>query len=299
MASLSSKPSRRVRLEPEAAPSGTDVVPPGALSEVASAGPSKLQRASPIPLYIQIEEELRALIASQQLPPYGQVPSEAELSERFGVSRMTARKALDRLVGDGVLFRQPGKGTFVAPPKIAHGPSQQLSFSSAMRALGLRHETRVLEAGMVPAPSPIGLALNLPFGSPAVFMRRLRIVEGIPAALHISYLPPRFAKLLERDLTGSLYELMANLGARVEQARDSLEAVLATGEEARLLGVQPGAPLVRIQGIGYSGTMEPLRYTEALYRGDRFRFGVDTTRPADLRVELKERLPGERTATML
>jgi GntR family transcriptional regulator len=273
------RPDRRKKL-------GEDTT--GQREEADPAETRGLERASPIPLYIQIEEELRALIAAQELPPYAQVPSEAELSERFGVSRMTARKALDRLVGDGVLFRQPGKGTFVAPPKIAHGPSQQLSFSAAMRALGLRHETRVLEAGMVPAPSPVALALNLPFGSPAVFMRRLRIVEDLPAALHISYLPARFAILLERDLTGSLYELMANLGARVEQARDTLEAVLATGEDARLLGVQPGAPLVRIQGIGYSAAMEALRYTEALYRGDRFRFGIDTTRPADLRMELKE-----------
>ncbi len=251
-------------------------------------GTGALVRASPVPLYIQIEEELRGLIQGQELGPYAQVPSEADLSERFGVSRMTARKALDRLVGDGVLFRQPGKGTFVAPPKISHGPSQQLSFSAAMRALGLRHETRVLESGMVPAPSNIALALNLPFGSPAVFIRRLRIVESVPAAIHMSYLPPRYAALLDSDLTGSLYDLMVGLGARVEEARDTVEVVLATGDDAQILKVPMGAPLIFIQGVAYSAALEPLRYSEALYRGDRFRFGVDTTRPADLRLEVKQ-----------
>ena len=240
-----------------------------------------------VPRYIQIEEELRGIIAAQELEPYQQVPSEAELCKRFDVSRMTARKALDRLVGDGVLFRRPGKGTFVAPPKIAHGPSQQLSFSAAMRALGLRHSTRVLAAGMVPAPSNIALALNLPLGSPAVFVRRLRLVENTPAAIHMAYLPPRFAPLLDTDLTGSLYDLMAALGARVEQARDTVEAVAASREDAVVLKVPAGSPLIFIQGVAYSASLEPLRYSEALYRGNRFRFGVDTTRPADLQMEIK------------
>lgn len=245
---------------------------------------------SRVPRYIQIEEELRGIIAAQELGPYEQVPSEAELCKRFDVSRMTARKALDRLVGDGMLFRQAGKGTFVAPPKIAHGPSQQLSFSAAMLALGLRHSTRVLATGMVPAPSNIALALNLPFGAPAVFVRRLRLVENIPAAIHMAYLLPRFASLLDADLTGSLYDLMVALGERVEQARDMVEAVAASREDAVVLKVAAGSPLIFIHGVAYSASLEPLRYSEALYCGNRFRFGVDTTRPADLKMEVKAQL---------
>ena len=117
-------------------------------------------RASPVPLYIQIDEELRGQIESGELGPLAQVPSETDLAEHFSVSRMTARKALDRLVADGMLFRQPGKGTFVAPTKIAHGASQGLSFSAAMKAQGLRCETRVLEAESIKAPS------NVASGSP-------------------------------------------------------------------------------------------------------------------------------------
>ncbi len=245
-----------------------------------------IQRASPIPLYVQIEEELRGMIQGGDLDPMGRVPSEAELSKQFQVSRMTARKAIDRLVGDGMLFRKAGKGTFVSSPKISHGPSQQLSFSAAMRALGLSHATKVLEAGMVSAPSNVALALGVPFGAPAVYIRRLRLIEGEPVALHLSYLPARFSAILDADLTGSMYDLMASIGARVEQARDSLEAVAASGDEARLLKVETRAPLIFISGVAYSASLEPLRHTEALYRGDRFRFGIDTTRPADLRFEL-------------
>lgn len=250
-------------------------------------------RESPIPLYIQIEEELRGGIRSGELEPLAQVPSEAELSDRFGVSRMTARKALDRLVGDGLIFRQPGKGTFVAPPKIAHGPSQSLSFSAAMRAQKIPFETRVLEAGLVRAPSNIAAALALPTDGAVVFMRRLRLVLGEPAALHVSYLPARYSLLLEADLTGSLSELMASVGARIESTRDTIEGVVARGDEARVLGVPVGTPLILIQGVARSSTLDPLRYTEALYRGDRWRFIVDTTRPeADWRPEPKLAEPG-------
>ncbi len=246
-----------------------------------------VQRASPIPLYIQIEEELRNAIRSGTLKSLDQVDSESELSERFSVSRMTARKALDRLVGDGLLFRQPGKGTFVAPPKIDHGPSQQLSFSAAMAALGLRHETRVLDSGIAVPPERIGQALGLAPDSPTVFLRRLRSVDGQPAAIHIAYLPARYAGILDGDLSGSLTDLMGSVGARVAEARDSIEAVLATGEDARLLGVHSGSPLILISGVAYSSSLAPMRYTEALYRGDRFRFTVDSTRPPDLRIELR------------
>jgi DNA-binding GntR family transcriptional regulator len=90
------------------------------------------------------------------------------------------------------------------------------------------------------------------------------------------------APLLERDLTQSLYGLMVSVGARVEHARDTIEAVAATGKDARLLKVAAGAPLVFIQGVAFSGAMEPLRYSEALYRADRFRFAVDTTHPDGL-----------------
>jgi GntR family transcriptional regulator len=247
-------------------------------------------RASPIPLYLQIEEELRDQIESGRLGPLAQVPSESELADTFGVSRMTARKALERLVGDGMLFRQPGKGTFVAPLKLAHGASQGLSFSAAMRAQGLRCATHVLEAGLVRAPSNVARTLGLPVGAQAVAMRRLRIVEDVPVAIHMSYLPAGLSSLLDADLSGSLSELMASVGARVERSEDTVEAVLATGDEAELLHVSQGAPLVFIRGTAYAATNEPVRFTEALYPGERWRFRLDTTRQKDLRPELKQRV---------
>lgn len=242
---------------------------------------------SPVPLYLQIEEEIRGRIEEGQLTALAQLPSEAELSDEFAVSRMTARKALDRLVADGILFRRPGKGTFVAPAKISHRASTQLSFSAAMDELGRAHSTRVLEAAIVPVPPRVAHHLDIDTGAQVVSLRRLRFLDDEPVAIHAAYLPVGYAGVLKGDLSGSLTELMRAEGARIADARDFVESMQASPEHARLLGIAPGAPLLRIEGTAYAANMEPVRYTDALYRGDRFRFGVDTQRPADLHVEIK------------
>jgi GntR family transcriptional regulator len=245
-------------------------------------------RASPVPLYLQIEEDIRSRIQAGVLRPLDQVLSESELAEAFGVSRMTARKSVDRLVSEGLLFRRAGKGTFVAPEKISHSASTQISFSGAMQALGLHHSTRVLEVGLAPAPKSIASALRQPEGTRLPFLRRLRYVEGEPAALHLAFLPPSLASILDEDLEGSLNELMTNAGARVCAARDTIETVPATTEDAKLLGLRRGAPLFHIEGVGLSASLEPLRYTQALYRGDRFRFAATTASDArGLLVQIK------------
>lgn len=239
-----------------------------------------------VPLYLQIKEELRAAIEAGTLRPLERIPSEFELAERNSVSRMTARKAIDHLVNDGIVFRQPGKGTFVAEPKLSHGLSTQLSFSASMARLGHAVTTEVINAVVVRAPAHVARMLNLPGGAATVYLRRLRVVGGMPAALHASYLPGLFGAILDQDLTGSLSEAMAAVGAQVATARDTVEAVNASEDEAGLLGVAPGAALVLVEGVAYSAGGEPLRYTEALYRGDRFRFAVASDGPVDLQIEL-------------
>lgn len=242
---------------------------------------------SPVPLYLQIEEEIRGRIDRGMLAALAQLPSEAELSDEFAVSRMTARKALDRLVADGILFRRPGKGTFVAPEKVSHHASTQLSFSAAMEALGRVHSTRVLEAAIVTAATRVADHLEIDRGGQVVSLRRLRFLEDEPVAIHAAYLPVKYAGLLKGNLSGSLTELMQAEGARIMEARDFVEATQATVEQARLLNIATGAPLLRVEGTAFAGNMEAVRYTDALYRADRFRFGIDTQRPSDLHVEIK------------
>jgi GntR family transcriptional regulator len=231
-------------------------------------------RKSHVPLFIQIEEDLRGLINDGQIGELDQVPSESELTQRFGVSRMTVRRALDRLVSDGVLFRKPGKGTFVAPAKILHQPSQSVSFSGAMREHGFNTSTIVLSAAMTPAPYHVVQALDLANGGAVAFIRRLRLVEGMPVAVHQSYLLNTLAAVLSCDLSGSLTELLEHMGTKVQTVEDILEATSADLENARLLQVGEGTPLIHITGTAYGQDLRPFRYSEAYYRGDRFKFRV-------------------------
>jgi GntR family transcriptional regulator len=120
-----------------------------------------------------------------------------------------------------------------------------------------------------------------------VLIKRLRIVDDRPVAIHTSYLPASLAHILDSDLTGSLTNAMKTLGTAVADAIEYVESVVASEDEAAILGIQPGEPLLRIEGTAYSGSGQPLRYTDALYRGDIFRFSVDTTKPSDLRVVVR------------
>lgn len=240
-----------------------------------------------IPLYLQVEESLRSQISSGALPPYSQVPSEPALARTFGVSRMTARNAVDRLVSAGLAFRRAGKGTFVAPPKIARPLfSTQHSFGGAMSALGLEHQSSVLDATTVSAPPEVAEALQLPEGAIVVYVRRLRIVEGAPAALHSAYLPASYAGVLNGDLQKSLTETLDKMNIHVKSTRDTVEALAAPKDVAAELQVSPKSAVFRITGTSYTDHDIPVRYTEAWFRGDRFRLLLDSDRTESGEIEM-------------
>lgn len=244
-----------------------------------------VSRDSPTPLFEQIEQRLREDIRSGRLPPLSKVPSETELVRRFQVSRMTARRAVEGLAAAGLVFRRPGKGTFVAVEKIAHELSTSVSFSQAMDVLGLPHHTKILEAGTTTAQPHVARALQLPGDAEVVHLRRLRIVEDTPVALHEAFLPQAYASIHDYDLRGSLNSLMEHVGAAVHVASDWVEATAADEEVASILGVKIGEPLIRIEGIGRSADAVPIRFSSALYRADRFRFRIESSVQPDIQAE--------------
>ena len=245
-----------------------------------------VNRESATPLYVQIDQDVRELIRSQELEAGDRVPSELELASTYGVSRMTARKALDRLVQSGLLFRKQGKGTFVSPRPIQHGLSTRLSFSAAMDALGRRHHTVVLTAGDVAAPGPVAEALLLGDDARVIRVQRIRHVDDDAVALHDTYIASRYSLILQHDLQGSLTTAMAQVGASVVTSSDEVSATLAGERVASHLGVGGDAPVLRMVGTGYSADHAPLRYTEAWYRGDRFTFTLQSGPPSEVAFDL-------------
>lgn len=230
-------------------------------------------------LYYRLIQILREQIEAGGLQPGDRLPSERELSARYGVSRMTARHALEILANEGLVERRQGSGSFVARPKIHQQGETLRSFTEDMRQLGLEPGAKVLSAGIREASAHVARALGLGADRRVVRLERLRTASGEPVALEVSHLPARFAGVLEEDLTGSLYAILARrFGQSLAYADQYLAASTAGEHEAQLLGVRPGSPVLRIERVTYGPDHVPVEFVSSMYRGDRYRFHVRLVR---------------------
>jgi GntR family transcriptional regulator len=233
--------------------------------------------ASPVPRYVEIERHLREMIAAAS--PGDPLPSDADLCARFGVSRMTARQAVQTLASEGLLYRRRGHGTFVATRPLHRRMGTLLGFSEEMLARGLRPSSRVIEAGWAVAAREDAAELGLAPGERVVVVHRVRLADDIPMAIERVVLPPACAGVLEADLSrGSLHAELARLGRVPSWARGSMVARICTPEEQELLGLDaPRALLVERRLVtDQAGT--PVERTESRYSSDRYVFDVELHR---------------------
>lgn len=241
-----------------------------------------LNKDIPVPLYYQLKEILLEYIQKQHLHTDRPIPTEAELSKHFGISRPTVRQAINELVVEGYLIRKKGKGTFVTKPKIKQSFLQVLdSFNNEMRRKGLEPSTKVLGIEIMLCDENVGEALNIQEGSKVIRLRRLRYANGEPIVYVVTYLPyDRCYPILDKNLQyESLYEILREVcGFKLYKAVRSLEATIAGEYEALLLEVEKGAPIQFIKSVTYLTDETPIEYSLAKYRGDRsqftFEFGI-------------------------
>ena len=234
---------------------------------------------SPAPLYHQIYEDLRARIESGDLPPDSSLPTETELSQSYRVSRATVREALRLLAERGLIEKRHGIGSFVSGQRIVEKLPGINSFSTEMRLLGYGYDVRseVLSKSIQTAPARVASLLELPPNSAVVQITRLRFVDERPFLISTSYLPPFIS--INEDFTGSIYRLFeAQYGILVSVGEASIEAGLATPEEARMLSINLRDSVLRITWIGRSEDDRPVEYSEGTYRGDRYRYVVQLSR---------------------
>ena len=259
-----------------------------------------IRKDTPVPLYYQLAEQIREQIESQELVPGSQLPSERDLADRYGISRMTARQALTYLVRQGRLIVRPGIGTFVAEPKLTHNTLHLLGFTEEMLAHGQAPSSRVLEQALVEPPQAVAARLGLRDGERATRIVRLRLSQDVPLLLETVYVAQRLAPGLEQvDLAAtSLYAaLEERFGLHLHHASQTMELTTARADEATLLDVPAGASLLLLDGVTYTEDDRPVEAFKALYRGDKFSFTVESRRhhSADrsdgnrLSVVLKER----------
>jgi GntR family transcriptional regulator len=226
-----------------------------------------------VPRYYEIEQALRARIA--ELKPDDPLPSDAMLCEEFGVSRMTARNAVQRLAQEGMVYRVPGRGTFVADPPVHRQAGNLLSFTEEMRRRG-RTPTSRLIGREVREPRPAEASrLQLRPGDEVIAIRRLRLADGKPVAYEEAVFPDALAPLLlAADLEQrSLHNTLVAGGHVPTQGRARLGAEAATPADAELLEVTPGAPLLVEKRVIHDQDGGPLELCESRYAGDRY--GLD------------------------
>lgn len=234
-----------------------------------------------LPQYRQIELALRDRVAS--MPPGERLPSDEELCREFGVSRMTARNAMQRLAEDGLVERIPGRGTFtVAPPSHRHA-DRLMAFSHEMERLGRVASSRLLGREIRPSSASEAPSLGLRVTEPVVVVRRLRLADGEPVALETAVLVRRTADVvMGAELeTGSLHEALGRAGFHLRRGNATISSEAAGPEDVRLLGVRAGTPLLVERRVILDVQGRPVEATESRYPGDRYAL--------DVRFEVEER----------
>lgn len=238
-------------------------------------------RESPVPMYYQIERYIEHLIENRNLKAGDQIPSEREFTDQFHVSRMTVRQAIMNLVNSGLLVRIKGKGTFVSNyNKIEKTLIGLNGFSEDMISRGMKPGSRMLSFRRILPSAKIAERLGLSKSEEVFEIKRTRLADDEPMAIETSYLPVHvFPKLTEKKASPSLYHYIEQeCGLLIDHADQSLEAALVTDEEAKILDIQNGSPVLLIERCSFLKNGQPIEQTKSLFRADRYKFMITLPR---------------------
>jgi GntR family transcriptional regulator len=241
--------------------------------------PGAAKRTASQPAYVAIAGSLRARIEAGELPPHTPVPSERELSQAFGVSRMTARQAVAQLEQEGYVYRRPSRGTFVAEPRI---PLRIGSFTDEIVRAGRRPGAEVVWCETAEATEAVRQGLGLGPGERVHGLQRLRRANGEPLALETTYIPEALCPdLLAGPLDGSLWAaLRERAGVVPARAAATIEVVAIDAPAARRLQVPAGSPGLLLVRRSFDAADRPFEVARDLYRADRAEFRIDAAIPA-------------------
>ncbi len=225
-----------------------------------------------------VAEALRREIVGGRFAQAQVLPGERELSQTFGVSRATLRRAIAALVEEGALFQRQGAGTFIrrASPKVDQPFSRLVGFSELMRLRGFAPSSRNIDMGVfLPSPEEM-TSLAIGPEESVVRLSRLRLADDVPMAIEHSSAPARFLPALDK-IGASLYDAFAATGHPPMRGLQRLRAVLLSDEDAALLGVPSGSPVLYIQRIAYLADGRGVEFTRSYYRSDTYEFVSEVT----------------------
>ncbi|ONI42981.1 GntR family transcriptional regulator [Candidatus Epulonipiscium fishelsonii] len=242
--------------------------------------PSKkfIDKTIPIPMFYQLKQILLTDIRNGVYKTGDMIPTEAELSIMYDISRSTVRQAILELVHEGYLNRAKGKGTFVAEDKLMHNFIQKIeSFQDEMQRLGVTPSTEVIALECINASTEISSILQIPKGDKIIFLHRKRLVNNEPVVLIETYLPFEKCKfILDYNLEKeALYKLLSqNSETVICKVERTIEASIANKYDARLLQVYKGQAIHYFKTKGFAKDNSIIEYSQARYRGDRSSFQI-------------------------
>ena len=233
-----------------------------------------LDRGAPRPLYLQVAERIEHAIAEGTLPPGSRLENEVALGDRLGISRPTIRHAIQDLVDKGLLVRRRGIGTQVVRGSVTR-TGELTSLFDELSLSGRHPSSRMLLLEHVVADGEVSDALGIEPGSEVTHVRRLRSADGVPIAILENFLPIELNGIVPGDLEeNSLYALLRSRGANLRVARQNIAARAASDDEAGLLGVDPGAPLLTVERTAYDNSGFAVDYGRHCYRPDLYSLQV-------------------------
>jgi len=244
-----------------------------------------IDRNSELPIYYQIQQNLVELIDLGLLKAEDSLPSERELSQYYGVTRMTVRQAINTLVQKGLVYKQHGVGTFISEQKPAREfVPTVMGFSSRMREAGLSPSTQLIDRTTLNPTPLIAHRLQISPDMRVIALKRLYMVKNEPLMIETSYLSyDRYPTVMTADLAGqSLYDFLeCEYAVSVYAAEQTLEPTLMSSMEASLFNLTKGEPAMLVRVLAFSAERVPIEFSKSVVRGDRcsYYFRFTTQKP--------------------
>lgn len=230
------------------------------------------------PLYRQIEETLREMIEETEYEPGDRIPSERALADQLGVSRMSVRRAVENLIGRGLLERRSTSGTYVCEPQVVRpaGSLHVFSLSRYLKDEGTIPGSRILQLEQIRAPRKAAARLQIRVGARVWVIRRLRLADDQPFCVETSYLPLSHTRDLDTQALrdgASLYELLENqFELKASTGQDEWRIAESTTEEAGFLNLSPGDPVLLMRSVVFDQNRRPIEYLISVNHPDRVVF---------------------------
>lgn len=237
----------------------------------------KASKGNPLPLYYQIKEIILEMIKNEELGPGDAIPPERELCAIQGVSRMIVNKAILELVNEGALYRVQGKGTYVSKPKEYQKLSQLTGFTEEMVSKGYNTDTKILSFEIKKSTKRIQGILKIKENDEVIKIKRLRFIKGEPIAIETVWIAKELVPDMTEDMIEgkSLYYILKNqYNYDLEKAEETVEPKILNTYEIQMLENTLNNLALLFKKIVYTKNDVPLEYTEAVYRGDKYKYEI-------------------------